>query len=147
METKPFVFERTFDAPASNVWKAITQAALMRQWFWDIPHFRPEIGFEFSFKSQSCEEGNIHLCRVIEVITGKKLSYSWRYEGYEGDSLVSFELFEEGKNKTRLRLTHAGLESFPRDLMAKKGIADGWTHLVGDSLQKLLENIPVQSIS
>jgi len=147
METKPFVYEKTFDASSSNVWKAITQTELLRQWFWNVPEFKPQVGFEFGFESQSCEEGNIHLCKVTEVIPGKKLSYSWRYPGYEGDSLVSFELFEEGKNRTRLRLTHAGLETFPRNLMAKKDIAEGWSYLINTSLQNFLEKDLTKSIS
>src|ERR1700738_4962904 len=95
----PFIIERVYEAPASNVWKAITQPELLKQWYFDVPEFKPEPGFEFSFEgSGSCERPNTHLCRVTEVIAGKKLSYTWRYEGYEGDSLVTFELFAEGKN-------------------------------------------------
>ncbi len=41
---------------------------------------------------------------------GEKLQYSWRYDGYEGNSFVTFELFAEG-DKTRVKLTHEGLET------------------------------------
>jgi len=74
------------------------------------------------------------------VIEGKKLAYSWRYEEYEGDSLVTFELFEEGE-KTRLKLTHEGLETFPMNNpdFAKKSFAAGWTEIIGTSLKKFVE--------
>ena len=49
----------------------------------------------------------VHLFKVTEVVPQKKLAYTWRYKDFEGSSLVSFELFEEG-DKTRLRLTHTG---------------------------------------
>lgn len=140
MEKQPFVTERVYEAPASNVWKAITEPELLKQWYFDIPEFRAEPGFEFSFEGNGpCERPNTHLCRVTEVIMGKKLSYTWRYEGYEGDSLVTFELFEEGKN-TRVRLTHKGLETFPADLLAKKNLTGGWALLIGDYLKSFLEN-------
>jgi uncharacterized protein YndB with AHSA1/START domain len=35
-----------------SVWKAITNAADMKQWYFDIPGFKPEVGFEFSFNRE-----------------------------------------------------------------------------------------------
>lgn len=55
-----------------------------------------------------------HICKIVEVIPYQKLSYSWTYKDYEGDSLVTFELFSE-EEKTRLKLTHEGLETFPQN--------------------------------
>jgi uncharacterized protein YndB with AHSA1/START domain len=69
----------------------------MKQWYFDLAEFRPEVGFEFSFTGQG-QKGvqYLHHCKVTEVVVGKKLTYSWRYEGYEGMSYVHFELFAEG---------------------------------------------------
>ena len=74
------------------------------------------------------------------MVVEKKLSYSWRYEGYPGNSIVTFELFEEG-NKARLTLTHEGLETFPNHLadFAKESFAKGWTHIIGTSLKDFVE--------
>ena len=83
----------------------------------------------------------VHLCKITEVIPGAKLTYSWRYEGYEGISYVTWELFAEG-TKTRLKLTHTGLETFPvtaHNDFAKTNFVAGWTALVGTSLSKFLE--------
>ena len=146
MEPQPFILERVFDAPAANVWKAITQVDYLRQWYFDLPDFKARVGFEFTFESSgSCTQGKIHLCKVTEVVVGKKLSYSWRYEGFEGDSLVTFQLFEEGARRTRLRLTHAGLETFPFNRVAgmeTKDFVGGWTYFIGTALKEMLEKIP-----
>jgi len=75
------------------------------------------------------------------VIAGEKLAHTWHYIGFKGDSLVSFELFSEG-NKTRLRLTHSGLETFPYDhleFFAKESFGIGWTEIIGESLKNSLE--------
>lgn len=145
MGSQPFVIERVFDAPATNVWKAITQLEYLRQWYFNIPDFKARVGFEFTFETNACAQGKVHHCKVTEVVVGKQLSYTWRYEGYEGDSLVTFELFEEGPKRTRLRLTHAGLETFPFNRitgMEKKDFAGGWTWYIGTALKEMLEALP-----
>src|SRR5947209_10759807 len=85
----------------------------MRCWYFDLKAFKPIGGFEFGFTVE--HDGNVHrhLCRVTEAIPEKKIAYSWRYEGQEGDSLVTFELIPEG-NRTKLKLTHEGLQTFPQ---------------------------------
>ena len=142
MDTKPYVLERTFDAPVSLVWKALTQKELMKKWYFDLAEFKPEVGFEFTFQGGALPTVYTHLCKVIEVIFEKKLSYTWKYVGFSGNSMVTFELFPEGY-KTKLRLTHSGLETFPYDhpdFFAKENFAIGWTQIVGNSLKTFLEN-------
>ena len=43
------VVERTLNAPVAKVWKALTDVDQMRQWYFDLKKFRPEVGFEFEF--------------------------------------------------------------------------------------------------
>jgi uncharacterized protein YndB with AHSA1/START domain len=135
----PLTIERTYQAPTEKVWRALTSAEAMKQWYFDIKEFKPEVGFEFEF-SGACEGGKyLHRCKVTEVIPGKKLAYSWRYEGYEGESLVTIELFPEG-DQTRLRLTHAGLETFPKlPHFARSNFAQGWNMIIGENLKKAVE--------
>jgi hypothetical protein len=83
----------------------------IKQWYFDLVEFEPDVGFEFQFYVATKENKYLHLCKIIEMIKGKKITYSWRYGGYEGISVVAFELFEEG-NQTRLTLIHEGLETF-----------------------------------
>lgn len=139
MEHPPFVIERTFDAPVTRVWEALTDPDEMKQWYFDIAEFKVEPGFEFQFSAGSEEKQYLHLCKVMEVIPERKLAYTWRYKDYEGNSLVTFELFPEG-NKTRLKLTHSGLESFPRlPDFARESFAMGWKQIIGTSLKQFVE--------
>ncbi|MGC2353077.1 MAG: SRPBCC domain-containing protein [Candidatus Udaeobacter sp.] len=133
------VVERTFDAPLTRVWKALTDVNEMRQWYFDLKEFKPEVGFEFEFVVE--HEGTTchHLCRVTEVIPQQKIAYTWRYKAEPGDSLVTFELFDEGK-KTRVKLTHTGIETFPKTpAYARKNFEAGWTAIIGSELKQFVE--------
>jgi uncharacterized protein YndB with AHSA1/START domain len=140
MKNEPFVIEYTFHAPIQKVWRAITSKDDMKQWYFDMVEFKPEVGFEFRFVGGSEERKYLHICKITEVEAGKKLAYSWRYDGIEGISYLTFELHAEGE-KTRLKLTHEGLETFPQDNpdFAKESYANGWTHIVEVSLKDFVE--------
>jgi uncharacterized protein YndB with AHSA1/START domain len=136
----PLVVERTFNAPMARVWRAITNKDDIKQWSFDMKEFKPEAGFEFQFYGEKDGMKFDHRCVITEVIPGRKLAYTWRYEGHEGNSLVTFELFEEG-NKTRLRLTHEGLETFPQTpAFAVANFTEGWTTIIGSMLKEFVEN-------
>lgn len=139
---EPFVIERTYNASVERVWKAISDRDEMEKWYFKIADFKPEVGCKFTFYGG--EEGGfqyVHLCEVKEVVKERKLSYSWRYEGYEGNSLVTFELFPEG-DKTRVKLSHSGLETFPAiDAFKKTNFVAGWTAIIGTSLLDFVEKL------
>lgn len=141
MGNEAFVIEQTYRTPLAEVWKAITDKDEMKLWYFDLPEFMPEVGLEFRFMGGPDEDRQYqHICRVTEVIQNKKIAYSWRYEGYEGDTLVTFELFDEG-DQTKLKLTHEGLETFPADNpdFAKENFVIGWNWLIGTSLKEFIE--------
>jgi len=134
------VIERTFNAPVPRVWKALIDVEQMRQWYFELKEFKPEVGFEFEFSVEHKGMNYHHLCKITEVIPQKKLVHTWRYKGHEGDSLVTFELFADG-DKTRLKLTHEGLETFPKTpSFARKNFMEGWTQLISSSLKEFVEN-------
>jgi uncharacterized protein YndB with AHSA1/START domain len=141
MSTEPIIVERTFDAPVSKVWKALTDKNEMKNWYFDLQEFKAEEGFRFEFTGgPSPEKQYKHLCEIIEVEPEKKLVYSWRYEGYAGISFVSFELFETGE-QTLLRLTHSGIESFPKENpdLHISNFVKGWNEIVHNNLKHYLE--------
>ncbi len=142
MNNETVIVERNFNVPAIKVWNAITNRDEMTKWYFNLKEFKPEVGFEFRFSGgPSADRQYQHICVVTEVEYCKKITYSWRFEGYEGISHVTFELFTGGDNQTRLKLTHAGLETFPNiSDFAKQNFVEGWNHLLGISLQKFLEN-------
>lgn len=141
MANSPIITERVLNAPVEKVWKAITDRDEMKKWYFDIAAFKPEVGFTFQFTGEGHKgEKYIHHCEVKEVVPMKKLSYSWRYEGLAGDSLVTFELSPEG-DKTKITLKHSGIETFATDNpdFAKESFTEGWKHIIGISLPEYLE--------
>ncbi len=143
MNTQPIIIEQEYNALPAKVWKALTDVAEMRNWYFDLPEFRPEPGFNFQFTGGP-DDGvqYLHLCEVIEMVPEKKLTYSWRYDGYEGNSFVTFELIGEGE-KTKLKLTHIGLESFPQENadFAVTNFEKGWHDIIHKNLREYLEKV------
>ena len=135
------IVERTLKAPVTRVWKALTDVDQMREWYFDLKEFKPQVGFEFEFSVEHEGTTYHHLCRVTEVIPEKKIAYTWRYKSEPGDSLVTIELFAEGDN-TRLKLTHTGIESFPKTpAYARKNFEQGWTAIIGTELKQFVEKL------
>ena len=137
---KPFEIEKVYRAPVSRVWAALTDPNEMKKWYFDIPGFKAEVGFKFEFMGGRPDGIQYkHLCEVTEVEKERKLTHSWRYEGYEGNSFVTWELFPEG-DSTRVKLTHVGLETFPASNpdLAAKNFAEGWTGILGTLLSNYL---------
>lgn len=140
MENTAVIVERILQAPVSVVWKALTDKDEMKKWYFDLEAFKAEKGFVFQFIGGPPDGIQYtHVCEVTEVIPEQKLTYSWRYEGYEGISFVTFELSAQGKD-TLLKLTHTGIESFPKHPdFARSNFAAGWDHIVNTSLKEYLE--------
>lgn len=137
----PVIVEQTLNAPVETVWKAITDKDQMKQWYFEsLDSFRPETGFQTQFKVRNGDKEYLHIWKVAFVVTGKKIAYSWKYGGYPGNSLVKFELFADG-GKTRIKLTHAGLETFlpeSNPALARGNFVKGWTHFAA-ALKEFLE--------
>ena len=114
----------------------------MALWYFKLEDFKPKVGFIFEFHGGR-EDGiqYLHHCEIKEAIPNKKLTHSWKYIGYPGESFVTWELFDEG-NKTRLKLTHSGLETFPADNkdFAKENFEAGWNYIINISLFNYLKN-------
>ena len=139
MANDPIIIEQTFNAPVSELWKAISDKKQMKKWYFDIAKFEPVAGFEFQFLGGDEEKKFLHLCKVTEVIPRKKLAYTWRYDGYDGNSLVTFTL-KEMENSSKLTLTHEDLDTFPPvPELSKENFRTGWEYIIGTSLVQFLE--------
>jgi uncharacterized protein YndB with AHSA1/START domain len=139
MKEGPIVIEAVYNAAIDDVWQAITDKNKMKEWYFDVSDFKPEPVFEFRFNGGNEDKVFVHLCKIIEAIPKRKLSYSWRFEGLTGNSLLTFELFEEPKS-TRLKLTHDGLETFPPDPdLSKENFRQGWKQITGSNLKRFVE--------
>ncbi len=137
----PVVVEEIFKAPLEKLWAAITELNHMRQWFFDnMKEFKAEPGFKTRFVVEN--EGRVfpHLWEIREVIPQRKIVYGWKYEGYPGDSVVTFELFQDG-GKTRIRLTHKVLEDFQEGIpeFTRESCIGGWNYFIKERLKNYLE--------
>lgn len=140
-KNKAIVVEQVLAATVSEVWDAITNLEQMKLWYFNvIPDFEPTVGFETKFNIQVEDRNYMHLWKIIEVIPNKKIAYTWRFEEYPGESLVSFELIEQG-DKTLIRVSNEGLESFPQDVpeFTEESCRAGWEFFIQGNLKEYLD--------
>lgn len=140
MKTDPIIVEQVVNATPGEVWKALTDKDQMKSWYFELKDFKPQVGFKFDFLGGSDDKQYLHLCKVTEVEENQKLSHTWVYDNYEGNSIVTWQLFEAGEG-TRVKLTHVGTETFPKDdpNFARKSFEAGWNQIVRTSLKDYFE--------
>lgn len=128
--------KQIFQQPIEKVWKAITNVNDMRQWFFDtIPEFEASVGFETQFNVTSEDRIFPHVWKISEVIPFNKIVYNWRYEGYQGNSYVTFDL-SEIDNQTQLALTTKVTEDFQDNIpeFKRESCIAGWNYFIKTSL-------------
>jgi uncharacterized protein YndB with AHSA1/START domain len=130
MKQSPIIFEQTLTVTPEEIWQAITDKEQMKEWYFDLSDFKPEPQFHFQFEGGTDTNKYIHLCTVVDAVPNQRLSYTWQYEGYEGSSLVIFDIIPH-RNNTFIRLTHEGLETLPSSNpdFAKENFEAGWKHI------------------
>lgn len=139
MSEQSIIVEKVINAPVARVWKAITDKKQMNEWYFKIAAFEPKVGFEFQFDGGSKEKTYTHICKVTEVVENKRLQHTWSYKGYEGMSVVTWELTDMG-SQTKVKLTHTGVETFPKEKdFGRESFTKGWTAIVTDLLPKYTE--------
>lgn len=141
MENQAILIEQSFPVSAEKLWKALTEKEEMKLWYFELQEFKPEPGFEFQFMGGPAEARQYkHLCKITEVIPLKKLAYTWAYEGYDGISTLTFEIFPEDGHCS-LKLSHENLESFPANNpdFDRKNFVEGWNWIIGKSLKEYFE--------
>jgi uncharacterized protein YndB with AHSA1/START domain len=113
------VVECDLEAPPEQVWRALTEPALLSRWL--MPNdIRAEVGERFRFRPEpangngAVSQGAID-CEVLESEPRRLLRYSWRgprderdRHGRPLDSEVTFLLAETAGGGTRLRVIHSG---------------------------------------
>ncbi len=137
---EPVVVEERFNAPVERVWQAITEVDEMKKWFFEnIPSFKTEVGFETQFNVENDGRDFLHLWRVVDAVPMKRIALNWKYSGYAGDSVVTFELSVES-DSTRLQLKHEATENFPGDIpeFTRESCARGWEYFIKDRLAQFL---------
>ena len=137
---KPIIVEITLPFPIEKVWRAITELPQMHKWFFEqIENFEPIVGFETRFDVKSESRVFPHLWKVTEVNPPYIITTNWKYEGYTGNSLVTFHL-SEAKGKTNLKVITKIVEDFQDDVpeFSKESCLGGW-HYFLDKLNSYLQ--------
>lgn len=69
-----------------------------------------------------------------------KLAFSWSYDEFPDERIVTFELFDLGES-CKVRLIHSGLEniSADQDEFSYEDAVEGWEILIGRQLKEHLE--------
>jgi len=114
------VLECDLPEPPEQVWKALTEPALLAAWL--MPNdIRPEPGARFTFQADAEAGGGTIECEVLDVDAPRLLRYSWRSGASDRDageraldSVVTFVLAETADGGTHFRLVHDG---FPADAL------------------------------
>lgn len=138
---QPIIVEQVFNSSPERIWKAITEKDQMIQWFFDnIESFVPETGFKTQFNVKSGGRDFLHLWELKVVVPYQEITYHWKYEGYPGESTVTFELIKQN-DQTLLRLTHAGNEGFPQDIpeFSRQSCYGGWDYFICQRLKAYLD--------
>lgn len=138
---QPITIKKHFKATPEQIWNALTRDSEMKKWYFDIPGFQPLVGYTFSFTGGPDDRLYKHICTVTKVDTNRVLAHTWTYEGYDGETVVEWQLEPDGDG-TFLKLTHSGLDTFPATNpdFAEKNFREGWQHIINVSLAAYLSD-------
>jgi uncharacterized protein YndB with AHSA1/START domain len=140
VRSEPIIVEQSFSVQPDAVWQAITNPDLMRRWYFkQIEDFRPEVGFETQFDIGVGGRIFRHQWKVTDVVPGKSITYTWRYEGFPGLGTTEWKISKTDEG-TKLVLTSTGIESFSQDIpefTRERGQA-GWEYFIRESLPNFL---------
>ena len=140
---KSVIKEYSYNSSPEKLWNALTLKEEMKLWYFDLEEFKPEVGFEFRFWGGTEERQYLHICKITEVIVGKKLCHTWSYDGIPGLTNLCFEISQTNDSNSKLKLSHTGFETFPADNsdLVPERFDEGWTYILGTSLKNYLERV------
>ncbi|MDH3293955.1 MAG: TIGR03086 family metal-binding protein [Acidimicrobiia bacterium] len=119
----PIVIERLLDTNPEETFALLTEPERIRRWLAVTTSVDLRVGGEYRFV---CVPGHVAAGQVTEIEPGKRVVYSWGWEGNPevppGSTSLIVELEPEGE-RTRIRLTHEGLVG----VWAERHV-DGWNH-------------------
>ena len=143
MET--FQIEKIYNAPIALVWQAITDRAMIKEWYFDFADdFKLETGAVFEWKAGDTEKKQwLHRGKMLEIIPNEKLVHTWEYPGYSGISTLSWNLLKVDEGTTRVILIHEFTIPFDSTVAELKtaNFEMGWNHIINISLEEYLGKI------
>ena len=117
------------NAPSDAVFRALTDDKELVQWFPNqgaTLDVRVGGKLEFRFLRPDGEKHAFH-GKILEIIPGKKLSYSWNnlHEPMSDNEIITWTLEPVDGGRTRVTLLHTGLKE------SKEDVAGGWSYEAG----------------
>lgn len=136
-QTDSIAFEFELHHAPEKVWRALTNPALLAEWLLPVveQELKLEAGTAFTLKTQPYPgwDGTVN-CRLLEIVTHKKISYEWVVAGMGLDTVVTFTLTPSATG-TRLSLVQSGFK--PEQKQNFGGARYGW-NMMGGKLVDLL---------
>jgi uncharacterized protein YndB with AHSA1/START domain len=145
--------ERTFEAPAEEVFDAWTNPEVLRRWWAAGPDWRTpmaeidlRVGGRYRLSMEDPSTGARHTVggEYREVSRPQRLVYSWRWEQEEGqsgeestESTVTVEFHPEGESTTVV-LLHTGLPS----PTSREQHGHGWSACLGNLQTRVFARAP-----
>jgi uncharacterized protein YndB with AHSA1/START domain len=127
------------DASPEAVFKAISDPSELTNWFPDAAILESKVGGKTKFTYYK-DSKRITTCardhdktnegRVLEFVKNEKLVYTWQHMDVPDfpETIVTWELEEISKNKTRLTLTHTGFTSNDQ----VQAHSEGWSFFLNE---------------
>ncbi|MFX3626111.1 MAG: SRPBCC family protein [bacterium] len=135
--------ERIFDASSALMWEALTDDERLKQWYMDFKgKFKAEVGHIVEFETGPPEGKQwLHRVEVLEVVENKKLAHTWSYPGYSGKAILTWELIEQGAEKTLLKMNFDFVELFDpnEDALHRSNFEAGWSELIDTNLANYIK--------
>ena len=127
VETRTVTIEREVPFPPDKIWRALTQPHLIAEWLMHND-FKPAMDHRFTLQG---DWGSV-ACRVLAIVPGQSLSYSWDAMGLE--SVVTWTLTPTPTG-THLRMEQTGFR--PDQTQAYQGAKFGWQRFL-EKLEQVL---------
>ncbi|MDO5654994.1 MAG: SRPBCC domain-containing protein [Flavobacteriaceae bacterium] len=142
----PVQISARIHAPINRIWNALTQPALMRQWYFDIDREQLQDGDTFQFYEPGDENKFLHECLILEMNEPEKFRHTWTYPLLsKGSSTVNWDL-EAHDDETEVIITHEGIHHLydGGDGIAKENFINGWKEILNVSLRNFVESTDVK---
>ena len=124
-------FERVFDAPRKQVWRAFTDPALVAQWWGRgnklvVERMEVAPGGHWRYVEHSPKGVNGFEGRYREIKPQERLVQTFEWDGLPGHVAIDTAVFEDlSDNRTRVVNTSLFHTKEERDGMLKSGMEDG----------------------
>jgi uncharacterized protein YndB with AHSA1/START domain len=134
--------EIIIDASIEKVFRAITDADQLTQWFPDVTILEAKEGgdVQFTFLKDKSDKLEKHLHKldkdhhvvgkIMKIVPNKELSYTWKHKDIPDfpETIVSWQLEQLDENKTKLILTHTGFTD--KDKKEYNSHTEGWSWFI-----------------